>query len=203
VLPTVSAPARRTMRALVQGNPAVGRQLVAVTGDGLGMNTFFRDREFAWPVRSIPVPFVLFLHADPFGWDKPVAGPAAPPGYELTAPQPGAVRSSTEDVRLFTRMTQIIVTAAFPDGAGKLAGGPDAVAERLRSLTPAFFDRAGNRRSGTGEHVVVLRPVLPGEARNGKRADATLDVYTRPHGNPAWTRIHSNPLGRVTGGLSE
>jgi hypothetical protein len=145
------------------------------------------------------VPFVLFLHADPFGWDTPERGPTAPPGYELTPPRPGTVRSSTEDIRHFTKLTRIVATAVFPDGTGRLADGPDAVAERLRSLTPQFFDRDGNRRSGTGEHVVVLRPVLPGEMRNGKRADATLEVYTRPPDSPTWTRINSSPLGRVTG----
>jgi hypothetical protein len=203
VLPTVSAPARRTLRALLQGNPEVGRQLVVVTGDGIGMNTFFRDREFAWPVRSLRVPVVLFLHADPFAWDRPGSGATPPPGYDLLEPAEGMVRSSTEDVRLFTLITRTVARAAFPDGAGGVAEGPDAVARRLHALTPEFFDAAGNRRSGTGEHVVVLRPVFPGESRSGKRPDATLDVYTRVPESPAWTRLHSTPLGRAAGGHSE
>ncbi len=89
VLPTVSAPARRTLRALVQGNPTVGRQLVAMTGDGIGVNTFFRDRDFAWPVRSLPIPVVLFTHADPFAWDVPGEPPSAPPEYELRRARTG------------------------------------------------------------------------------------------------------------------
>ena len=112
VLPTVSAPARRTLRALIQGNPNIGRQLVAMTGDGIGVNTFFRDRDFAWPVRSLSIPVVLFTHADPFAWDEP-GGPSPPKDYALTPPAPGGVRSSTEDIQHFTRMARVIAAAHF------------------------------------------------------------------------------------------
>jgi hypothetical protein len=192
VIPTVSAPARRTLRAIVQGEPDVGRQLVAVTGDGMSVNTFFRDREFAWPVRSLPVPVVLFTHAHPFDWDKPGAGPPAPPGYEQLAPAPGAVRSSTEEVGLFTRLARVVAAAAFPDGAPAVAAGPDAVAARLRALGPPFFDANGDRRAGTGEHVVVLRPGFPGEGRGGP----ALEVYARHPDGPGWRRVNVTPLGR-------
>ena len=37
-----------------------------------------------------------------------------------------------------------------------------------------FFDEQGNRRSGTGEHVVYLRPVVRG---NAQLAEATLEVW--------------------------
>lgn len=201
VIPTVSAPARRTIRTLVQGDPMVGRRLIAVTGDGLSVNTFFRDREFAWPVRSLPVPFVLFTHADPFGWDIPGAGPAPPAGYELTAPRPGGTRTSTEDIRLFTRTASIIAAAVFPDGSPNITETSDAMYERLTALE--FFDKAGNRRSGTGEHVVVLRPVFAGDLPPQPQTDATLEVYTRPPGRPGWTRVHTRPLGRFHGGPSE
>lgn len=202
VIPTVSAPARRTLRALVQGNPDVGRQLVAVTGDGISVNTFFRDREFSWPVRSIPVPFVFFTHADPFGWDTPGSGPPPPPGYELTPPRPGAVRSTTEDLRNYNRLTRVVTAAAFADGTAEVADGPDAVAARLRSRRPAFFDPSGDRLGGTGEHVVVLRPVFPGQANGRPHPDATLEVYTRRPDGRDWVRVHTQPLGR-SGGRGE
>jgi hypothetical protein len=204
IIPTASAPARRTIRGLVQGNPAIGHQLVAVTGDGLGVNVFFRDRDFAWPVRSLPVPFVQFTHADPFGWDSPNGQVAPPPGYELTPPQPGAARSSTEDIRLFTRMAQVVTTAAFPEGSTTLANNPDVVANRLRTATPPFFDAAGDRLSGTGEHVVVLRPVFPGDISNSKRPyDAILEVYVRKPVGPGWSLLHALPLGHSHGGRPE
>jgi hypothetical protein len=204
VIPTVSAPARRTLRSLVQGNPTVGQQLVAVTGDGIGVNTFFRDREFAWPVRSLPIPVVLFLHADPFGWDKPGAGRAPPAGYELPEPAPGAVRSSVEDIQLFSRLARVVAAAAFPDGTAEIIRTPDALGERLRNLTPKFFDAAGNRKKETGEHVVVLRPTVNGNGPPERGpVDAVLEVYTRPAGGQTWSRIHSRPLGRADGGRGE
>ncbi|VTT98444.1 unnamed protein product [Gemmataceae bacterium] len=203
VIPTVSAPARRTLRALVQGDPRVGRQLVAVTGDGMGVNVFFRDREFAWPTRSISIPLVLFTHADPFGWDAPGAPAAPPPGYELTAPRPGAVRSSTEDIRLYTRLTRVVSAATFPDGEGELTLSPDRLSERLRALRPEFFDRSGDRLSGTGEHVVVLRPTFAGESARGKQPDGVLEVYTRRPDRSEWVRVHSRPLSRPEGGPQE
>ncbi|MBA4068038.1 MAG: hypothetical protein C0501_30900 [Isosphaera sp.] len=191
VIPTVTAPARRTLRTIVQGDPGVGRQLVAVTGDGMSVNTFFRDREFAWPVRSIPVPLVLFTHAHPFDWDRPASG-APPTGYELVAPPPGGVRSSTEEVGLFTRLARVVAAAAFPDGVAAVADTPDAVAARLRALDPPFFDANGDRRSGTGEHVVVLRPGFPGDVPAG----AALEVYARHPKEPGWRRVAVTPLGR-------
>jgi len=178
----------------------VGRQLVAVTGDGMGVNTFFRDRESAWPVRSIPIPLVLFTHADPFGWDFPNQVSAPPAGYELTPPNVGTTRSSTEDIRLYTRLTRVVAAAAFPDGDTALVASPDAMAERLYSLRPAFFDPSGNRLSGTGEHVVVLRPVFHSEPRRGKpSADGILEVYARQSGHLEWVRVHSRPLDHPDG----
>jgi hypothetical protein len=202
VIPTVSAPARRTLRALVQGNPNVGRQLVAVTGDGMGVNTFFRDREFAWPVRSIAIPLVLFTHADPFAWDQP-GEHSAPPGFELKPPTPGKSRSSTEDIRLYTRLTRVVAAAIFPDGETTLTATPELVAERLRGLRPAFFDAFGNRLSGTGEHVVVLRPNFHPDAHRNKQPDGTLEVYARRTGEEGWVRVHSRPLSRIEGGTRE
>jgi hypothetical protein len=205
VIPTVSAPARRTLRTLVQGNPQVGRQIVAVTGDGISVNTFFRDREFAWPVRSIRVPFVAFTHADPFAWDLPGTGAAPPPGYELTPPKPNAVRSTTEDLRHYNRLIRVVAAATFRDGSPAIADSADAVFAGLHALDPPFFeDDSGDRRRGAGEHVVVIRPTFPEDRVNGKPLpEATLEVYTRGTSGTGWRRLHSLPLGRPVGGNPE
>lgn len=203
VVPSVTAPTRRVLRTLVQGNPAVGRRLVAVTGDGLGVNTFFRDRDFAWPVRSLPIPIVMFTHADPFAWDTP--GTATPPhGYELEPPAPGSVRSSTEDIQLFTRLTCVVSAGVFPPDVTSIVSTPDALAANLRSLKPAFFDQAGNRLSGSGEHIVVLRPIFPGEApANRPHLDATLEVYKQGPISQEWQLIHTQALGHNQAGQPE
>ena len=197
IVPTVSAPARRTLEAVVRGNPSIGRRLVAVTGDGLSVNTFFRDREYAWPIRALPVPFVLFTHDHPFRWDRPDADPPPPPGYELPEPKPGTVYSSSEDVQLYNRLARMIIATVFPDDRPGVLSDPEAVADRLHRLDPPFFDVAGNRRDDTGEHIVLVRPVFPGDGREGRDApEGTLEVFTRFPGRAGWQRIHLLQLGR-------
>ena len=192
VIPTVTAPARRVLGALVQGNPAAARRLAAVTGDGIPVNALFRDGEFAWPVRAVPIPLVLFTHADPFKWDRP-GDPPAPHGYELVPPKkPGEVKNSTEDIILFSTLAGVVARGAFPDGTDQLIDGPDSLAERFRALSPAFFDPSGNRLSGSGEHVVVLRPT-PREDGAVAYPEAMLEVWTRKPGK-GWGRVHARPV---------
>jgi hypothetical protein len=204
VIPTVTAPARRVLGAIAQGNPAAARRLVAVTGDGIPVNALFRDGEFAWPVRAVPIPLVLFTHTDPFDWDEP-GDPNPPRGYELLPPaRPGDVKNSTEDIQLFTTMLRVLARGAFADGRDRIADGADALAERFRSLAPAVFDSSGNRLAGSGEHVVVLRPT-PRSADSGPTyPDAVIDVYTRRDGG--WVRLRSRPVvqtARPNGGPGE
>lgn len=204
VVPSVTAPARRVLRTLVQGNPAVGRRLVAVTGDGLGVNTFFRDRDFAWPVRSLPIPIVMFTHADPFAWDQRDGGAKPPPGYELEPPTAGVARSSTEDIQLFTRLADVVSAAIFPEGATSIIRESETVANNLRALRPPFFDQAGNRMSGRGEHIVVLRPVFPGEAPpEHPHLDALLEVYAHKPDMKGWQLLHSRSLSHNLAGQQE
>lgn len=190
VIPTVTAPARRVLGALAQGSPGAARRLVAVTGDGIPVNALYRDGEFAWPVRALPIPLVLCTHADPFDWDEP-GDPGPPRGYELVPPlKPTDVRSSTEDVQLFATMARVLVRGALPDGATRAAPGADAVAANVRA--PGFFDARGDRRTGSGEHVVVLRPT-PRVEGAVTYPDAVIEVWTRPDGT-TWTRLRARPV---------
>jgi hypothetical protein len=192
VIPSVTAPARRVLGALAQGNPAAARRVVAVTGDGIGVNALFRDGEFAWPVRALPIPLVLFTHTDPFDWDEPT-DPAPPRGYELRPPaRPTDVKSSTEDVLLFNTITRVLARGAFPDGADRVVDGPDALLARFRAPEPAFFDPSGNRLTGSGEHVVALRPTARVEGAV-TYPDAVIEVWTRP-GGAAWRRVHTRAV---------
>jgi hypothetical protein len=192
VIPSVTAPARRVLGALAQGNPAVARRLVAVTGDGIPVNALYRDGEFAWPVRAIPIPLVLFTHADPFDWDEP-NDPAPPRGYELPPPvKPTDVKSSTEDVLLFNTLVRVLARGAFPEGSNRIVDGPDTLTARFRTLAPAFFDPSGNRLTGSGEHVVLLHPTTRVEG-TVTYPDAVIEVWTRPDGGD-WKRIHARPV---------
>ena len=190
VIPTVTAPARRVLGALAQGSPGAARRLVAVTGDGIPVNALFRDGEFAWPVRAVPIPLVLCTHADPFDWDEP-GDPNPPRGYELQPPaKPGDVKSSTEDIQLFSTMARVLARGAFADGAARVTDGADALTARFRE--PGFFDDRGDRTTGSGEHVVVLRPT-PRVEGVVIYPDAVIEVWTRPDG-ATWTRVRSRPV---------
>jgi hypothetical protein len=205
VVPTVDAPARRVLRTVAEGVPVIGRRMVAVTGDGIGVNTIYQNGSFAWPVKSIPVPLVMFTHADPFGWDKPGDLPA-PEGCRYAPPD------ATEDDLHMAQVGEQLLAAAFAPGG--ITADADALRERFRGLrrphadagrlrprdgnrredTRLYFDPDGNRNSVTGEHIVVLRPVLPERGASWTPGpDAHITVYRRaprPGGESAWVPAH-------------
>ena len=109
----------------------------------------------------------------------------------------------TAAIRLYTRLTRVVASGAFPDGESELTLSPDRLDERLRSLRPAFFDRSGDRLGGTGEHVVVLRPTFAAETTRSRQPDGVLEVYSRQAGRADWVRVHTRPLSRVEGGPQE
>ena len=207
VLPTSPPSARRFLRTLCEAAPLAERRLVAVTGDSIGMNVIYRDGEFAWPVRAMPVPLVMFTHNSPFAWDEP-GGPVPPPGAELRPP------NSTEDALHFAELGRHMIEAAFPPPAEQkpettqsgLARRADVIASRLKGRWPRFFDENGDRISGTGEFIVVLRPTIAGEGppTSPPPPDATIDVYRR---SPwiGWDRVRTLPIThtrRLSGGMA-
>jgi len=194
ILPTVTTPARRLLRAIAEGDPGLRDRLVVVTGDGIPVNAFYRDGEFAWPVHALPVPVVLFTHSDPVGWDAP--GGPAPPGYELRPP------NTTEEVLHFAQLGRVLAEAVFGP-AGEPPPGAAELCRRLHARSPAFFEPSGERRGGSGEYVVVLRPNPPGPG-----PEATLDTYRRS-ARRGWVKVNSldidqrrGPAGVGAGGRS-
>lgn len=204
VIPTgASAPARRVLLALAERVPASGRRLVAVTGDGMSMNIFYRDAEWAWPARSLPIPLVLFTHANPVGWDAP-GDPTPPPGYRLEP------KTTTEEVLLNHEIGRALVAAAFapapPGQQPQLLAKADEVQAHLRVQLGDFFDEAGNRRGKGGGYVIVVRPTLRyGDTQPGRvRPDATIDVYRREADGTTWTsagRVLVHPPTQGRGGV--
>jgi len=200
VLPTVTNPGRRVMKALSESSPGLGQRLVVVTGDGIPVNALYRDGEFAWPIHAIPVPLVLFSHDNPIAWDEPSAG--APRGYGLSPP------TSTEDVLHFTAMTRILCEACFgPSGADGLLPMSEELSRRLHQRVPALFDASGNRLGGSGEYVVVLWPhVHDGQAGPQSLPRATLEVWRR-RTDRGWDKVRSVVIDQrrnklaATGGL--
>ncbi len=150
VLPAVAQPAKRLLRALVQANPVAARKLVVVTGDGIPLNTVYRDGEFAWPVSALPVPVVLFLHNNPIAWDTQQNSVNPPAGYALRSP------NGTEEEMHFNELGQRLFATCLPPGQPILTRG-QLLMERLQA-DRSFFDEHGERQRGTGEYVVVVDP---------------------------------------------
>jgi hypothetical protein len=191
ILPTTAQPARRVLRTLAEGVPLIGRRLVAVTGDGISVNTIYRDGEFAWPVRAMPIPLVMFTHANPFGWDE----------TELPPP------SSTDDVQHFAELARVVAEGLFVPEDTRFATqdglltNPEHLAERFAERQPRFFDPKGNRVGGSGEFVIVLRPAIRDSRSVGKQQeDATIEAYRRGSGR-AWLLVKSLPIvhGKASG----
>jgi hypothetical protein len=142
MMPTVTAPARRLLIRLCEENAEIGRHLIALNGDGMGVNAVLRDGEFNWPVASIPVPLALFCHNDPAAWDE-----------TLTLP------NATDDVLHYSAIVQSLSDAIFHlyEAAHDITA--DELASTLKNgLQSDAFDATGNRRGGTGESVFILRP---------------------------------------------
>jgi hypothetical protein len=171
VLPAVTQPARRALRALAADSPLVGsKQLVAVTGDGVSFNTVFRDGDVAWPVQELSIPLVFFAHANPVAWTSD-GGPA-----DTASLHPP---SATDDVLQFADMIKVVAKALY---LGERVTNADDLAALIRKQD--FYGADGERKTGRGEYVVVVRPQFGEGGRVAK--DPVLDVYTRRAGT--WER---------------
>jgi hypothetical protein len=171
VLPAVTQPARRIIRAFAADSPLIGQRLVAVTGDGVSFNMLFRDGDVAWPVQELSVPLVFFAHENPVAW---TAGDGPADTTSLHFP------TATDDVLLFADMIREVAKAVY---IGDKVTNADKLEAKLRAGAPGdkpFFAADGERRTGEGEYIIVLRPQF-GEGGRVAR-EAAFDVYTRQAG---------------------
>ena len=168
VLPAVSQPARRIIRAFAADSPLIGQRLVAVTGDGVSFNLLFRDGDVAWPVQELSIPLVFFAHQNPVAWNP-----------EDIPPDSGTVRlTATDDVLLFADIIREIAVAIY---MGEKVTDADKLLAKLRVRSPLsgelFYTEDGERRTGKGEHIIVLRPQFDEGGR--VRREAVYEVYAR------------------------
>jgi hypothetical protein len=170
-LPTSTQRAQRLLRTLVRRDPLQARNLVVVTGDSIGFNSIYRDRNVAWNILDVPVPLVLFAHRNPIN-----EAVGFRPGADGNA---GADSTATDDLLLHRDVLEALILAAYPDR--RLVADADALRDRLRAAMwwrgrvemPGFegtptdlgiplFDADGDRSARTGEHVVWLNPSAGG-----------------------------------------
>jgi hypothetical protein len=175
-----SQPARRVLRGLARTAPAEARHFVVLTGDALSFNTVYRDRDVLWPVQDLPFDLVFFCHRNP------VDEAAGFLREDNQAPGTTAPATGTEDLLLYMDIVEALVQAVGQGDAMPADG--DDLGARLRQARwrdgrvafggegPELFDADGNRRDGTGEHIVWLRPAVQGTR---VLPQAAIEVYDR------------------------
>jgi hypothetical protein len=181
-----AAPIRRFVRALARSAPLQARRFVVATGDAIAFNTIYRDRRVAWPVQDLPFALVLFCHQNPV---DPAAG-FQPLGS--SEGDDGTSATGTEDILLYGNIFEALAQCAAKDRR------PAALAARLADLRltgnglgfaggSLLFTAEGNRRGGTGEHVVCLRPRFQG---GRVLPEATIEVWAwRAGASPEWQPV--------------
>jgi hypothetical protein len=190
-----SQPSRRFLRGLIRAAPSLAGpqgQVVVATGDAISFNTVYRDRLVAWNIQDLPFPLVFFCHHNPI---DPNAGfrLSGHAGGQVEEDDPGdTAATGTEDVLLFADIVEALLQCGAPADAPPCANAAE-LAERLARvrlhddrIVPGeegirLFDKAGQRRSGTGEHVVCLHPMWDEDFKDRLLPRATIEVW-------AWRR---------------
>jgi hypothetical protein len=211
-------PSRRLLRELARAAPQAARDFVVATGDAISFNTIYRDRQATWQIQDLPFNLVFFCHhnpTDPEAGFRPLSAPAIEgepeSGREDKMPSSQAAATGTEDVLLFGDIVEALILAWAQGDQTKAAtiapaSNPGELRNRLREIRwldgrvgydskgIPLFRPDGQRVSGTGEHVVLLRPVFQGERVLPR---ALLEVWawrTTPDHGRIWLPFFTQPL---------
>jgi hypothetical protein len=199
VLPGASSqPMRRFLRGLMRTAPDEARKFVVATGDGLSFNTVYRDRDVLWPIQDLPFNLVLFCHRNPV---EPGAGFRPEEEVNSGNPNRGSPATGTEDLLLNRDIVEALAFGANEEGG--LPANGDALAHRFQEARwkegrielggnyPLLFDEKGNRSSGTGEHVVWIRPSITASRVEPR---ARIEVFTPNTIEGKGWQLVGNPL---------
>lgn len=201
LLPTNAQRARRFLRDMYLRDPAKVKNLVVVSGDSISFNNIYRDYEVVWNFLDPPVPLLFFSHRNPV--DEKA-------GFGQLDPETGRPsKTGTQDLLLNRDILTALVQAAMP-GYVPL-GDAKQFAERLRGMEwrkglvfhpdtlpvlpgdppgtrgVLLFDEEGNRRTRTGERIILLKPdlnTLQAEITFWGRINDPADLTWRALGKP-------------------
>jgi hypothetical protein len=187
ILTGQSQPSRRFLRALIRLVPDLAGRFVIASGDAISFNTVYRDRQVAWDIQDLPFPLVFFCHRNPVDrnagfrprTDRPDRAEPDDPNHTAT--------TGTEDVLLYADIVEALFQAGSPVDERPCANAAE-LAQRLSqarllderivmgSEGIPLFGKDGHRLSGTGEHVVCLRPAW-NEFHDRLLPEAAIEVW--------------------------
>lgn len=187
-------PSRRFLRGLIRGMPSLSKhvQIVVATGDAISFNIVYRDRQVSWNVQDLPFPLVFFCHRNPIDAEAGFRAGVVEGGQSREEERDTTAETGTEDVLLYGDIVEALVQTGAP-AEGPLCANAAELAERLAEARREddrivlgdggvpLFDGEGQRRSGTGEHIVCLQPMWNEDFKDRLLPRATIEVW-------AWQR---------------
>jgi hypothetical protein len=187
-------PSRRLLRGLVRGMPSLSKrvQIVVAAGDAIAFNTVYRDRQVSWNIQDLPFALVFFCHRNPIDAEAGFRAHSGEDGLFGNGERDGTAQTGTEDLLLFGDIVEALVQTGEPAEGTPCANAAE-LAERLVEARREddrvvfggtgvpLFDREGQRRNATGEHVVCLQPMWNEDFKDRLLPCATIEVW-------AWQR---------------
>jgi hypothetical protein len=184
-------PSRRFLRGLVRGMPSLSKrvQSVVATGDSIAFNTVYRDRHVAWNIQDLPFALVFFCHRNPVDADVGFRPASSEDVRNRDGERDSTAETGTEDVLLFGDIVEALMQTGAPAEGTPCAHAAE-LAERLVEARQEgdrivlggsgvpLFDRDGQRRNGTGEHVVCLQPMWNEDFKDRLLPCATIEVWS-------------------------
>jgi hypothetical protein len=211
IVPAAPQPTRRFLRALTRIAPQEARRYIVAGGDSIAFNTLYRDRNLAWPIQDLPFSLVLFSHRNPVDTRAGFVPESDLPADSRPDDNPSA--AGTEDLLLYTDLVNVLFrtftinrdrSELLPENAedlrsclGRARWCGETIGVRYGEMGTPLFDSDGNRHSGTGEHIVALRPHFQGDT---VLPESTLEVWKRTPGTGAgndsmrWERVRELSL---------
>ena len=195
-----ATPSRRFLGELARTAPAQARRLLVATGDAVSFNTVYRDRRVTWPIQELPFPLVFFCHYSPIDADAGFRPEGDGPRETEAAGERDVSATGTEDLLLDGDIVEALAQAFARDG--KPPADAAELSERLAAIRRRharvgydpegvqMFRPDGNRQSGAGEHLVLLRPRFRGDR---VLPEATIEVWVGRgslHADEPWRRPH-------------